>query len=528
MIALKQTKCIDDIWPVFNKKMIIRADFNVPIKDGKILNDFRIRSAIPTIRRVIDQGGKVILLSHLGRPKGKNISKLELEERIIRRELKKWAVDSGTGKTTHFALLTGAEKKQILSWSTLKEKAAFLSENEDSGKTELFSSLDDVEKKDLLDKMAADFTPEKRAQMYQGYVDELSLRPVAKRLEKILNEQEKNEPASAVTRVIFAEDCLDAQAHVDQLQPGQVLLLENVRFYSNENSKDESERLIMAEKIALYGDYFVLDAFGTAHRNSATVTGIPKVIGHGVSGYLVKQEMKAFINVLVDPPRPLVAIVGGSKVSDKILLLESMLSQIDVLIIGGAMAYTFLNAQGFSIGNSFHQAGQTFIDSSGKKREIDKLAWSLLEKAKQRNIKVALPIDHICHTEFKSVKNPFITTDENIPDGYMALDIGPKTVQYYCGIIEDCRAAIWNGPMGVFEIATYATGTYSIARALAEGTEKRGMLSIIGGGDSASAAEQSGYAGRMSHVSTGGGASLELLEGKILPGIAALDKMDRS
>mmetsp|Transcript_15973 Transcript_15973/g.23430 ORF Transcript_15973/g.23430 Transcript_15973/m.23430 type:complete len:371 (+) Transcript_15973:717-1829(+) len=347
---------------------------------------------------------------------------------------------------------------------------------------------------------------------YEGFEEELSLEPVAKRLEELLGRT-----------VYFADDCLDAQKHVDNLKPGEVLLLENVRFYSDESSKEESDRLAMARKIASYGDYYISDAFGTAHRNSATMTGIPKVLGHGAAGYLMGKEIDAFANVLHDPPRPMVAIVGGAKVSDKILLLEHMLSRIDKLIIGGAMAYTFLKVQGLDIGKSFNQAGQSFTDRYGEKQDIEKLASRLLEHAKLKNIEVALPIDHICHTECKLTENQIVTDDANVPDGYMALDIGPKTIEKYRNIIEGCSTAIWNGPMGVFEIPTYASGTFSIAKAMADGTTERGMMSIIGGGDSASAAEQSNYASQISHVSTGGGASLELLEGKILPGIAGLD-----
>ena len=373
----------------------------------------------------------------------------------------------------------------------------------------------------LLDRLTAEQRQEvlfPNLRQYQGYDEELSLKPVAKRLEELLNEN-----GGERTKVLFAEDCMDAGQYVEQLQPGQVLILENVRFYSDEGSKKESERMVMAKKIASYGDYFVSDAFGTAHRNSATMTGIPKILGHGAGGYLMSREICSFVDILKDPKRPMVAIVGGAKVSDKILLLEHMLAHIDVLIIGGAMAYTFLSTQGYNIGASFHQAGQSFTDKYGEKRDIDKLAASLLEHAEKKGVKVGLPVDHICHTKCEFTKEPLTTDDANVPDGYMALDIGPKTVDYYRSLIQGCQTAIWNGPMGVFEIDTYSKGTFAIAKALGDATEETGMLSVIGGGDSASAAEQSGQAVRMSHVSTGGGASLELLEGKMLPGIAVLD-----
>jgi phosphoglycerate kinase len=258
------------------------------------------------------------------------------------------------------------------------------------------------------------------------------------------------------------------------------------------------------------------------------MTGIPQVLGQGVAGYLTSREIQAFCQILNDPPRPLVAIVGGSKVSDKILLLENMIEKIDRLVIGGAMSYTFLKAQGYEIGKSFSQAGQTFIDKkSGNEIEIIELARKLLEKAKEKGVQVSLPLDHICHTSFGEPgdqQQALITPDANIPADYMALDIGPKTVELYTSIVRDCQSAIWNGPLGVFELTTYCQGTFSIARAMGEETDSsKGMLTIIGGGDSASAVELSGYAKHMSHVSTGGGASLELLEGKELPGIAVLD-----
>lgn len=414
-------------------------DFNVPISDGVISNDYRIRSTIPTIQKVMDQGASAILMSHLGRPKGVAYDKT---------------------------------KKSLTFEQT-----------------------------------------------------EYSLRPIAQRLEQLLKSHDPNS-----LPVLFADDCMDAQALVDQLKPRQVLLLENVRFYTNESSKDAEERLVMARHLASYGDYFCSDAFGTAHRVSATMTGIPQVLGQGFAGYLMTREIEAFCQVLNDPRRPLVAIIGGSKVSDKILLLENMIEKIDRLVIGGAMAYAFLKVQGYETGISFSQAGQTFTDKkNGNEIEIIELARQLLEKAKEKGVQVSLPLDHICHTSFGEPDNDgqqkaLITPDANIPDDYMALDIGPKTVQLYTSIVRDCRSAIWNGPMGVFELPTYKQGTFAIAQVMGEETvSSKGMLTIIGGGDSASAAELSGHAKHMSHVSTGGGASLELLEGKELPGILVLD-----
>jgi len=253
------------------------------------------------------------------------------------------------------------------------------------------------------------------------------------------------------------------------------------------------------------------------------MTCLARVMGHGAAGYLMAREITYFAKVLGEPVRPMVAIVGGAKVSDKILLLENMLQRIDKLVIGGAMAYTFLKAQGKDIGKSYCESGQSFTDKYGEKVDIVSLAANLLTKAKQRGVEVFLPVDHVCHTECKATEKPLVTEDANVPSEYMALDIGPKTVKMYEDAVSACKTCIWNGPMGVFEIPPYHTGTFAIARCMATQTKNAGMLSIIGGGDSASAAEKSGHDVSMSHVSTGGGASLELLEGKELPGIGVLD-----
>jgi len=522
MKDLKIKKNVEALWPVNNKKVLVRVDFNVPIKNGIISNDYRIRSTLPTIKNVINQGGMVILMSHLGRPKGIKYSENQADNEYKRMVLQTWMSEHGTGKTTYFAVLSGEEKKKVLSWSSKAEEAAGLSEEYGQGKTNLFSSLPEDEKKAILDLLTVHKRQETlfpQLRQYKGFDEELSLGPVAKRLEDLLRAEDD---VSDDVKVSFAEDCLNAQKYVDALQPGQVLLLENVRFYSNESSKKESDRLAMAKKIASYGDYFVSDAFGTAHRDSATMTGVPKVLGHGAGGYLMDKEIKYFASVLHNPPRPMVAIVGGAKVSDKILLLENMLTHIDKLIIGGAMAYTFLSAQGISIGKSYHEAGQSFTDRYGEPRNIDDLALELLDMAKSKGIEVLLPVDHVCHTACAKTDEPLVTDDANVPDGYMALDIGPKTIALFKECIIPCRAAIWNGPMGVFELSTYCKGTYSIAETLGDCTQQNNMLTIIGGGDSASAAEKCKQASRLTHVSTGGGASLELLEGKILPGISAL------
>eukprot|EP00796_Vickermania_ingenoplastis_P012982 gene12982-8832_t len=399
------------------KKVLVRVDFNVPIKDGEITNDFRIRAAVPTIEKILKDGGCAILMSHLGRPAGVSMD---------------------------------AEKP-------------------------------------------ADGSA-------RGFDAKATLKPVAARLSKVLGKE-----------VAFAPDCLDAQSYVAKLKPGDVLLLENVRFYKEEGSKKPEERTRMAKVLASYGDVFVSDAFGTAHRDSATMTGIPKEVGNGYAGFLMAKEIKYFNQVLTEPPRPLVAIVGGAKVSDKIMLLENMLGKINYLIIGGAMAYTFQKAAGIPIGTSMCEEDK-----------LD-LARSLLKKAEEKKVEVLLPVDHVCNKEFKANDSPLVTEGIEIPEGYMALDIGPKTTAKYVEIVNKCHSCIWNGPMGVFEMPCYSKGTFAIAKAMADNTAKGQLLSIIGGGDSASAAELSGEAPRMSHISTGGGASLELLEGKVLPGVAILD-----
>ena len=514
-MSLRSKMSVDDIWPMSNKKVLVRVDFNVPIKNGIISNDYRIRSAIPTIKRIIDQGGICILVSHLGRPKGVKYSEVTQDDDLRRRTLHTWLKERGTGKTAYFAVLTAEQKLEILQKSSMADKVVGMTAKDGHGKTAMFTHLPEEEKKSLLDELTTKMRQEQefpQLRQYQGFEEELSLRPVATRLEELMGQP-----------VAFAHDCMDAQSEVDALKGGDIIILENCRFYSDEGSKNEADRMIIAEKLASYADYFVSDAFGTAHRDSATMTGVAKVLGHGAAGYLMDTEINYFSKVLGNPPRPMVAIVGGAKVSDKIQLLENMLPRIDKLLIGGAMAYTFLKAQGMSIGKSYCEAGQSFTDKYGEKQDIVSLAGALLEKAKASNVQVCLPIDHICHTECKATDSPLVTTDGNVPDGYMALDIGPLTLQRYASEIEQCKTAIWNGPMGVFEIPTYSAGTFGVAKCMADCTEKTGLLSIIGGGDSASAAETCGEAARMSHVSTGGGASLELLEGKLLPGITVLD-----
>eukprot|EP01064_Diplonema_japonicum_P009353 TRINITY_DN1681_c1_g1_i1.p1 TRINITY_DN1681_c1_g1~~TRINITY_DN1681_c1_g1_i1.p1 ORF type:complete len:435 (+),score=88.41 TRINITY_DN1681_c1_g1_i1:51-1307(+) len=399
---------IDDL-NVKGKRVLMRVDFNVPVKDGLVKNDLRIRGAIPTIKKVIEEGGSVILMSHLGRPKG------------------------------------------------------------------------------------------------IGYEAQYSLRPVADRLSQLLSQD-----------VLFAEDCMNAHGHCSALKPCDVILLENLRFHKAESSKDKELREGMARVLASYGDLFVSDAFGTAHRNAASMTGIPKLLGQGACGYLMKKEIDYFSSALSNPPRPMCAIIGGAKVSDKILLLDNLIETCDKLIIGGAMAYTFLKAKNIPVGKS--KCETVSKDKKGNEVNIVKLADKLLKKAEKKGVQIVLPVDHRCAAKFEDV-DPIITSGPEIPANLMALDVGPKTEHLMVDVISACKTAIWNGPVGVFEFTHFRSGTWAIARTMAK---TPGMLSIVGGGDSAAAAEKSGYGGELSHISTGGGASLELMEGKTLPGLKAL------
>eukprot|EP01098_Paradermamoeba_levis_P005540 TRINITY_DN2333_c0_g1_i1.p1 TRINITY_DN2333_c0_g1~~TRINITY_DN2333_c0_g1_i1.p1 ORF type:complete len:427 (-),score=191.27 TRINITY_DN2333_c0_g1_i1:65-1297(-) len=401
---------LEDLGDLKGKKVLIRVDFNVPQnKDGSVANDLRIRSALPTIKRVTDAGGKAILMSHLGRP---------------------------------------AET---------------------------------------------------------GYEEKYSLKPVAQRLHELLGKE-----------VIFAADCMNANKEVDSAKDGDVVLLENLRFYALEGSKKEEDRLKMAKQLATYADFYVSDAFGTAHRDAASMTGVPKVLGKGAAGFLMKKEIDYFEAALANPKRPLLAILGGAKVSDKIQVIRNMLNTVNTVLVGGAMAYTFLKFLGFKTGKS---KVETEADGKDGKIDIVKLAGELLEEAKKKGVKVLLPVDHLTNSEFKDTDKPHATDDANIPDDQMALDIGPKTLALYTQELESSATVIWNGPMGVFEFPNFSKGTFSIGFTLAKHPQ---ILSVVGGGDSAAAAEKCGVADKLTHVSTGGGATLELLEGKILPGVAAL------
>ncbi len=389
-------KTIEDI-QVKGKKCLVRCDFNVPLKDGVITDDKRIRGAMPTIQYLVDQGAKVILCSHLGRPKG-------------------------------------------------------------------------------------EFKPE------------FSLAPVAERIAKYLGKP-----------VVMCKDVVgeDAIAKAAALQDGEVILLENVRYHAEE-TKNNPE---FSKKLADLADIFVNDAFGTAHRAHCSTTGVADYLP-AVCGYLIQKEISVMGTALADPKRPFVAILGGAKVSDKIGVINNLLEKVDVLLIGGAMAYTFLKSQGHAIGASLCEDDKL------------ELAAEMLKKAEEKGVKMLLPVDNRCGDAFDANCNLQVCKTGTVPEGWQGLDIGPETEALYADALKSAGTVIWNGPMGVFEWERFACGTNAIAKAVAES----GAISIIGGGDSAAAVEQLGYADKMTHISTGGGASLEFLEGLELPGIACLNE----
>lgn len=390
-------KMVTDI-DVTGKKVLVRCDFNVPMKDGKITDESRITGALPTIDYLVDKGAEVILCSHMGKAKGPDST--------------------------------------------------------------------------------------------------LSLKPVAENLSLKLG---KN--------VVFAADDTvvgeNAREAVSKMKDGDVVLLENTRFRPEEGKNDEG----FSKELASLADIYVNDAFGSAHRAHSSTEGVTKYLKTAVGGFLIEKELKFLGNAVNDPKRPFVAILGGAKVSDKIDVINSLLEKVNTLIIGGGMAYTFLKAQGYNIGISL--------------LEGDKLDYALemVEKAKEKGVELLLPVDHVCGAEFKETTAPVVTKDQNIPDGFMGMDIGPKTVEIYTEAVKNAKTVIWNGPMGVFEFPNFAEGTRAVAKAMAESS----AITVVGGGDSAAAANQMGFGDKMTHISTGGGASLEFLEGKELPGIAALN-----
>ena len=390
-------KTIEDI-DVNGKKVLVRCDFNVPLADGVITDDKRIRESIPTIRYLADHGAAVILCSHLGRPKE-----------------------------------------------------------------------DDEESK-------------KKA----------TLAPVAKRLAELMGREVK-----------FTTDIVGDEAHAmaKALKPGEIMVIENVRFFKAETKNDPE----YAKKLASLADIYVNDAFGTAHRAHASTAGVADYLP-AVCGYLIQKEITIMGGALANPKRPFVAILGGAKVSDKIGVITNLIDKVDTLIIGGAMAYTFKAAMGVKIGDSKFEADK------------EELAKEILKKAEAKGIKFLLPVDNIAADAFDVNANTKVF-EGDIADGWMGLDIGPKSQQLFADAVKDAGTVVWNGPMGVFEMAPFAGGTIAVAKAIAESN----AISIIGGGDSAAAVEQLGFADKMTHISTGGGASLEFLEGLELPGIACLN-----
>ena len=423
-------KTIEDV-EVAGKKVLVRCDFNVPLKDGVITSDKRIVGALPTIKYLLDNGAKVILCSHMGKPHS--------------------ILTEGFG-------LTKKEKKKVEALPAEEQAAATA----------------DLLKKALGDKQ------------------KFTLKPVADRLNELLD-----------GKVTFAEDIIgeDAQAKVAALKEGEAVLLENVRFDARETKNGAD----FAKALADYAELYVNDAFGTAHRAHASTAGVAAYLP-AVCGYLIQKEISVMGKALADPARPFVAILGGAKVSDKIGVINNLIDKVDTLIIGGGMAYTFFKAQGFNIANSLC--------------EDDKLdlANEMVAKAKAKGVNFLLPLDNVLGKEYDENTDHMVVDSDNIPDGWMGLDIGPKTRELFAKSIEGAGTVVWNGPMGVSEWKNFAAGTEGVAAAVAES----GAISIIGGGDSAAAVEKLGFADKMTHISTGGGASLEFLEGLELPGIACL------
>lgn len=388
-------KTVEDL-EVSGKRVLVRCDFNVPLSDGKITSDKRIVASLPTIQYLVKNNAKVILCSHLGRPKG-------------------------------------------------------------------------------------EFKPE------------FSLAPVAARLSELLGQEVK------MAKDVVGES---AQSLAASLKDGEVMLIENVRFHKEETKNDPE----FSKKLASLADLYVNDAFGSAHRAHSSTTGVADYLP-AACGYLIQKEIDFMGGALSNPKRPLVAILGGAKVSDKIGVITNLLEKCDTIIIGGGMAYTFMKALGYEIGTSLLEADR--IDD----------AKAMMEKAKERGVKFLIPIDNKVGKEYKPDTEAMVISSDNIPEGWMGLDIGPKTQELFADAIKGSGTVIWNGPMGVSEWDNFAAGTIAVATAVANS----GAISIIGGGDSAAAVQKLGFADKMSHISTGGGASLEFLEGKELPGIAALN-----
>ena len=422
-------KCVEDI-DIAGKKVLVRCDFNVPVKDGVITDDKRIQGAMKTIRYLMDQGAKVILCSHMGRPHNVLDAEIKLDKK---------------------------EKKKIEELPA-EEQAAATAAAIEKGKKD---------------------------------ITKLSLKIVADDLAK------KGVPVTLASDVVGP----DAQAKAAALKNGEVLLLENVRFHAAEEKNDPA----FAKALASLAEIYVNDAFGTAHRAHASTAGVADYLP-AVCGYLIQKEIGIMGKALEDPKRPFVAILGGAKVSDKIGVINNLIEKVDMLIIGGGMAYTFFRALGSTTGSSLCEEDK-----------LD-LARGLVEKARAKGVSFLLPVDNIIAREYKPDSTFMRIYSDSIPDGWMGLDIGEKTQELFAKSIAGAGTVVWNGPMGVSEWENFASGTRAVAKAVAES----GAISIIGGGDSAAAVEQLGFADKMTHISTGGGASLEFLEGIELPGIACL------
>ncbi|CUU09142.1 phosphoglycerate kinase [Candidatus Kryptobacter tengchongensis] len=389
---------IDDLH-LKGKRVLVRVDFNVPIESGKVSDDTRIRESLPTIKKIISEGGKAILISHLGRPKG-------------------------------------------------------------------------------------------------GFDPKYSLKPVAEHLSKLLNMPVK-----------FAPDCVgeEVKKMVAELKEGEVLLLENVRFHPEEEKNDEN----FARELASIADVYINDAFGSAHSAHASTEGVARFVKETAIGYLMQKEVEYLSKALLNPEKPYVAILGGAKVSDKIQVIKNLMEKVDAFLIGGGMANTFLKAKGYEVGKSLVEEDK-----------ID-FAKEILNEAEKRNVKFVLPVDCVIADKFANDANFEVVSVDKVRPDWMILDIGTETIKMFCEVLKDAKMVVWNGPLGVFEFENFAKGTFEIAKFLAEITQK-GAVTIVGGGDSASAVAKAGLSDKVSHVSTGGGASLEFLEGKILPGISAI------
>ena len=428
-------KTVEDL-DVAGKRVLVRCDFNVPMKDGKITSDKRIIGALPTIQYLLEHGAKVILCSHMGKP--------------------------------HAIFTEGFGLNK-------KEKAAV-------------AALPEAEQ--------AAAKAEYIAKALANDAKKFTLKPVADRLNELLD-----------GKVTFAADIIgdDAHAKIAALKDGEAVLIENVRFDARETKNDPA----FAKALADLAELYVNDAFGTAHRAHASTAGVADYLP-AACGYLIQKEITVMGKALEDPKRPFVAILGGAKVSDKIGVINNLLDKVDTLIIGGGMAYTFLKTQGNNVGTSLC--------------ELDKVeeAKAMMAKAKEKSVNFILPVDNIISRDYDE-SAPFMRIySDAIPDGWMGMDIGPTTQELFAKSLVGAGTVVWNGPMGVFEWENFAGGTISVAKAVADS----GAISIIGGGDSAAAVENLGFADKMTHISTGGGASLEFLEGKVLPGIACLNDKD--